>query len=253
MFVDLNADLGESFGRWSLGEDESLLPLVTSANIACGFHAGDPATLVRTVGSAVDAGVILGAQVSYRDLAGFGRRFMDVSATDLYADVLYQVGALNGIARTFGDHVRYLKPHGALYNAVVSHPVQAAAVADAAADAGGLPVLCLPGSALAQAAAERGLMVFTEAFADRGYTPAGTLLPRNEPDALITAPEAVAARTVRMVTQQQVLAVDGTSVPVHCDSVCLHGDSPGAVASALAVRNALAEAGVGLRSFLTTP
>ena len=192
--IDLNADVGESFGRWRLGDDEALLDVVTSANVACGFHAGDPATLVATCRAAARRGVAIGAQVGYRDLAGFGRRFVDVSADDLYADVLYQLAALDGIARTVGSAVTYVKPHGALYNAVVHHEVQADAVIRAVADySRELPVVGLPGSALLAAAAGAGLATVREAFADRGYTAAGTLVPRSEPGALLDDPEEVAA------------------------------------------------------------
>ena len=248
--VDLNADVGESFGRWRLGDDEALLDVVTSANVACGFHAGDPATLVATCRAAVLRGVAIGAQVGYRDLVGFGRRFVDVSGDDLYADVLYQMSALDGIARTVGGAVTYVKPHGALYNAVVDHEGQAAAVVRAASDhSPGLSVLGLPGSAFLAAATDAGLRAVPEAFADRGYTASGTLVPRSEPGAVIDQPAPVAARVVRLVTEGRVTAVDGTDIEVQADSVCVHGDTPGAVAMARAVRDALAKAGVRLAAF----
>jgi UPF0271 protein len=248
--VDLNADLGEGFGVWRLGDDDALLEVVTSANVACGFHAGDPSTMRRVCTRAVAAGVAIGAQVSYRDLAGFGRRFVDVAPAELTDDVLYQLAALDGIARTCGGRVRYLKPHGALYNAVVTHEAQAAAVVAAvrAYDAA-LPVLGLPGSALLRAAADAGLPTVTEGFADRGYTPAGTLVPRREPGALVHGPDEVAARAVRMAREGTVIAVDGSDVPVEVRSVCVHGDTPGAVALARAVRSALAAAGLGPAPF----
>jgi len=249
--IDLNADLGESFGRWQLGDDEVLLPLVTSANIACGFHAGDPATLVRTCAAAAASGVRIGAQVSYRDLAGFGRRFIDVSPTDLYADVLYQIGALDGIARSVGSRVSYVKPHGALYNTVVQHEEQAAAVVRAVAAAGNhLPLLGLPGSALLTAAANAGLRPVPEAFADRAYTPEGTLVSRALPAAVLTDPETVADRALRMACDHEVVAVDGSVLEVHAESLCLHGDSPGAVTMARRVREALDAAGVQIAPFI---
>jgi UPF0271 protein len=252
--IDLNADVGESFGRWRLGDDEALLDVVTSANVACGFHAGDPATLVATCRAAVLRGVAIGAQVGYRDLAGFGRRFVDVSADDLYADVLYQLAALDGIARTVGGAVTYVKPHGALYNAVVHHEVQADAVVRAVADySGHLPLVGLPGSALLSAAASARVPTVREAFADRGYTAAGTLVPRSEPGALLDDPQDVAARVLRLVQEGTVTAVDGSEVELEADSVCVHGDSPGAVAMALAVRNALSVAGVRLAAFAPPP
>ncbi|HET7660521.1 MAG TPA: 5-oxoprolinase subunit PxpA [Oryzihumus sp.] len=248
--VDLNADVGESFGRWELGDDDALLHLVTSANVACGFHAGDPATLVATCSTAAERGVAVGAQVGYADLGGFGRRFIDMAPEELYADVLYQLGALDGIARSHGTAVSYVKPHGALYNAVVHHEEQAAAVVRAvAAYDPALPLLGLPGSVLLAAAAGRGLRTVREAFADRAYTPAGTLVPRREPGAVIHDPDVVAERVVRMVTAGQVEAVDGSVVTLEVDSVCVHGDSPGAVTIARAVRERLDAAGVTVRAF----
>jgi len=249
--IDLNADLGEGFGVWRLGDDDALLGLVTSANVACGFHAGDPVTMRRVCAGAVAAGVAIGAQVSYRDLAGFGRRFIDVAADELTADVLYQLAALDGIARTAGAGVRYVKPHGALYNAVVAHERQARAVVDAVvAYDRSLPVLGLPGSALLRLAAAEGLTAVAEGFADRGYTAAGTLVPRSEPGALVTDEAAVVERAVRMATEGVVVAVDGTQVRVPVSSICLHGDSPGAVGLARAVRAALRATGVDVAPFV---
>jgi 5-oxoprolinase (ATP-hydrolysing) subunit A len=248
--VDLNADLGEGFGVWRLGDDDALLDVVTSANVACGFHAGDPATMRRVCARAVAVGVAVGAQVSYRDLAGFGRRFIDVAPAELTDDVLYQLAALDGIARTEGGRVTYLKPHGALYNAVVRHEEQAAAVVDAVvAYDRGLPVLGLPGSALLRLAAEAGLRTVAEGFADRGYTPAGTLVPRREPGAVVHDAAAVAERAVRMAADGTVLAVDGSPVAVAVESVCVHGDTPGAVELARAVRAALEAAGLTVAPF----
>jgi 5-oxoprolinase (ATP-hydrolysing) subunit A len=251
--VDLNADLGESFGSWVLGDDDAMLELVTSANVACGFHAGDPTTLRRTCARAVERGVVVGAQVGYRDLAGFGRRFIEVAPDDLEADVLYQIGALDGLARVAGDRVRYVKPHGALYNAVVHHEEQAAAVVAAVrAYDPGLPLLGLPGSAVLRLAAEAGLTVVPEAFADRAYTARGTLVGRREPGAVLHDPREVADRVVRMVTTGEVEAVDGSTVRLGAATVCLHGDTRGAVAMARAVREALARAGVDVSPFVAT-
>ncbi|MEO8851940.1 MAG: 5-oxoprolinase subunit PxpA [Allobranchiibius sp.] len=248
--IDLNSDVGESFGRWTLGDDEAVLAEVTSANVACGFHAGDPTTLRRTCELAVAAGVVVGAQVGYRDLAGFGRRFLDVSPRELTDDILYQLGALDGLCRPTGARVRYLKPHGALYNTVVHHESQARAVVDAVLEYDpALPVLGLPGSAFLAYATARGLQTVGEAFADRGYTPQGTLVPRNEPGALLHDPAEVAERVLRLVQDGTIVAVDGTPVPVAAESVCLHGDSPGAVEMARAVRSALASSGVEVVSF----
>jgi UPF0271 protein len=248
--IDLNSDLGESFGRWELGDDEAMLALVSSANVACGFHAGDPSTLRRTCAAAAARGVAVGAQVGYRDLAGFGRRFMDVAPAELADDVLYQIGALEAMCRVGGTAVRYVKPHGALYNASVHHAGQAKAVVDAVrAYDPTLPVLGLPGSELLAAASAAGLRAVPEFFADRGYTPAGTLVPRSEPGALLDDPDAVAARAVRMLTEHLVRAVDGTDVAVRAESICVHGDSPAAVRMASAIRAALEDAGHPLRAF----
>jgi UPF0271 protein len=243
--IDLNADLGEGFGVWRLGDDEALLGVVTSANVACGFHAGDPSIMGRVCTRAAQAGVAVGAQVSYRDLAGFGRRFMDVEPAELTDDVLYQLGALDGIARVSGTRVSYLKPHGALYNAVVTHEAQARAVVEAvAAYDQRLPVLGLPGSALLRAAEAIGLRTVREGFADRGYTADGTLVSRREPNAVLRDAAEVAGRAVRMAVDGEVVAVDGTTVPVSVDSICVHGDTAGAVDLARAVRAALAAAGL---------
>ena len=248
--VDLNADLGEGFGVWRLGDDEALLDVVTSANVACGFHAGDPRTLLAVCEGAARRGVAVGAQVSYRDLAGFGRRFVDYARDDLVADLLYQLGALDGLARAAGTRVRYVKPHGALYNAVVHHEEQAAAVVEAVRRHDPeLLLLGLPGSVVLAAASAAGLRTAAEAFADRGYTPDGRLVPRDRPGALLHEPAEVAARVVRLVTAGEVAAVDGTPVAVAADSVCVHGDTPGAVEVARAVRAGLEAAGVRVEPF----
>lgn len=252
--IDLNADLGESFGQWTLGDDDALLDLVTSANVACGFHAGDPTVLRTTCERAAERGVVIGAQVGYRDLAGFGRRFIDVEPGELTNDVLYQLGALEAFARVAGTHVRYVKPHGALYNAIVHHESQAAAVVDAVRRYDpSLPVMGLPGSAWLRLAEEAGLAVVPEAFADRAYTPAGTLVSRREPGAVLHDPDAVAERCVRLAIRGEVEAVDGSVVPVRAASLCVHGDSPGAVAMARAVRGALEGAGVTVTPFVGGP
>jgi UPF0271 protein len=248
--VDLNSDVGESFGRWQLGDDAAVLRVVTSANVACGFHAGDPSTLRRTCALAAEEGVVVGAQVGYRDLPGFGRRFIDVDPLELVDDVLYQLGALAAMASACGLAVRYVKPHGALYNAVVTHERQAQAVVEAVSTYDpALPLLGLPGSELLAAAERAGLRPVREAFADRAYTPDGTLVSRREPGAVLSDPAEVARRVVRMVTDGLVEAVDGTGVPVDVESVCVHGDSAGAVGMAEAVRDALGQAGVELAAF----
>lgn len=248
--IDLNADLGESFGAWRLGDDEALLHIVTSANLACGFHAGDPLTIRRTCALAVAGGVTIGAQVSYQDLAGFGRREMVVPPEELEAGILYQIAAVDGVARAEGGQVRYVKPHGALYNRAVWDPVQAEAVVAAVRSYDrGLPVLTLPGSALAAAAGAAGLGVIGEAFADRAYNADGTLVPRGLPGAVLTDPGAVAARVTSLVTTGTVIAADGAAVRLAARSLCVHGDTPGAVTLARAVRAAIEAAGVELASF----
>ena len=248
--IDLNSDVGESFGRWTLGDDEALMPLITSANVACGFHAGDPSTLRRTCAQAALHGVSVGAQVGYRDLAGFGRRFIEMDPAELTDDVIYQIGALQALAAVEGTSVRYVKPHGALYNAIVHHRRQALAVVEAvrAVDAG-LPVLGLPGSVLLDEVRAAGLRAVPEAFADRGYTPEGTLVPRSEPGALLHDPVEVASRMVQLVTDGVLTAVDGTQIRVSAESICVHGDSPGAVEMAAGVRQALQDAGITVRTF----
>jgi UPF0271 protein len=235
--IDLNADVGESFGRWQLGDDDALLPHLTSANVACGFHAGDPLTLRRTCALAVSLGVAIGAQVGYRDLAGFGRRFVDVPADELAADVLYQLGALDGIARAAGGRVAYVKPHGALYHAVSRHPEQSQAVVDAVVAYGGLPVLGLAGSAFLAAVADAGLEAVGEGFADRAYLPDGGLVPRSRAGAVLTDPVAVAAQAVELARSGDVR------------SLCVHGDSPGAPQLAAAVRAALERAELPVGAF----
>jgi 5-oxoprolinase (ATP-hydrolysing) subunit A len=248
--MDLNSDLGEGYGRWTLGDDAAMLQVVTSANVACGFHAGDPATIDRTVRAAVELGVAVGAQVSYPDLVGFGRREIDLPPGDLTADVLYQLGALEAFARAAGSRVRYVKPHGALYNRIARDPVQAAAVVEAVRRYDpDLPLLTLPGSAAMAAAAGAGIPAVAEGFADRAYTGEGRLVSRREPGAVLHDPGRVAARALRMATEGRVETVDGGEVAVEVRSLCVHGDTPGAVELARAVRAALEEAGVALEAF----
>lgn len=248
--VDLNCDLGEGFGHWPLGDDDALLGIVTSANVACGFHAGDAPTMRRVCDRAVAAGVAVGAQVGYRDLAGFGRRFIDIEPDALAADVIYQIGALDGFARVAGSRVRYVKPHGALYTAIVHHEEQAAAVVAAVSDYDqGLPVLGLPGSAWLRLAREAGLTVVPEAFADRAYTREGTLVSRRLPGAVLHDADEIARRCVAMATGYPVTDVDGGELVLQPSSICVHGDTPGAVAIARAVRDALTDAGVRLAPF----
>ncbi|MFD7020367.1 LamB/YcsF family protein [Streptomyces sp. NPDC059928] len=248
--IDLNADLGEGFGHWRLTDDEQLLSVVTSANVACGFHAGDPVIMRRVCALAAERGVRIGAQVSYRDLAGFGRRSMDVPPAELAAEVAYQIGALEVFARAAGSRIAYVKPHGALYNRVVHDAEQAAAVVAGVLLAGdALPVLGLPGSRLLAAAEEAQLPVVTEAFADRAYTAEGTLVPRGREGAVVSDPDAVVARSVAMALHGTVVAESGEPVPVGARSLCVHGDTPGAVGLARRVRAALESAGVRVAAF----
>ncbi|MFJ9827762.1 LamB/YcsF family protein [Streptomyces sp. NPDC101160] len=250
--IDLNADLGEGFGRWTLTDDERLLSVVTSANVACGFHAGDAATMRRVCELAAERGVRIGAQVSYRDLAGFGRRAMDVPAAELAAEVAYQIGALEVFARAAGSTVAYVKPHGALYNRVVRDEEQAAAVVDGvllASGAAALPVLGLPGSRLHEAAVRAGLPVVGEAFGDRAYRADGTLLPRDREGAVLHDADQVVERSVSMARFGTVTAHCGQAVAVRARSLCLHGDTPGAVDLARRVRSTLESAGVVVEAF----
>lgn len=250
MRIDLNADLGESFGRWTLGDDEAMLEVVTSANVACGFHAGDSSVLRRSCEMAAARGVSIGAQVGYRDLAGFGRRFIDMVPQELTDDVIYQIGALEAFAAVAGTRLRYVKPHGALYNAIVRHEEQASAVVEAVVQHDRtLPVLGLPGSAWLRLAEEAGLQTVGEAFADRAYTPEGTLVSRREPDSVLHDPAAIAERCVRIATKGEVVAVDGSVVAAPAGSLCVHGDSPGAVEIAREVRRALDASGVEVSPF----
>ncbi|WP_305782634.1 LamB/YcsF family protein [Symbioplanes lichenis] len=248
--MDLNSDLGEGFGTWRLGDDAAMLDIVSSANVACGFHAGDPRTLLATCERAIERGVVIGAQVGYRDLPGFGRRFIDYETPDLVAEIIYQIGALDGLARAAGDRVLYVKPHGALYNTIVHHEQQAAAVVDAVRRYDpDLPVLGLPGSVFLHLAEEAGLRTVREAFADRGYNADGTLVSRREPGALLHDPAEVAERMVRLATEHTLVAVDGTVIKIEADSICVHGDSPGAVDMASSVAGALAAAGITITAF----
>ncbi|MFI6349770.1 LamB/YcsF family protein [Streptomyces sp. NPDC050560] len=248
--IDLNADLGEGFGRWRLTDDERLLTVVTSANVACGFHAGDAATMRSVCEMAAACGVRIGAHVAYRDLAGFGRRAMDVPPAELAAEVAYQIGALDVFARAAGSRVSYVKPHGALYHRAAHDAGQAAAVAAGVRLAGGaLAVLGPPGSLLLSAAAEAGLPAVAEGFADRAYTAAGGLVPRGAAGALVAEPAEVVARSVRLARTGRVAALDGADVAVRAASLCLHGDTPGAAALARRVRDGLEAAGVRVAAF----
>lgn len=248
--VDLNSDLGEGFGSWAMGDDDALLSVATSANVACGFHAGDPLIMRRVCAGAAARGVAVGAHVSYPDLRGFGRRPMQCSPDELEADVLYQIGALQAAARAAGTVVSHVKPHGALYNvAAVDADVAAAVVRGCRLADPDVVVVGLPSSRIQEAAAAAGLPFAAEGFADRAYTPSGQLVPRGTPGALVLDPDEVVERCLRMVTRSEAFTVDGTAIPLSVRTICVHGDSPGAVRLAGAVRAALEGAGVVLRPF----
>jgi UPF0271 protein len=249
--IDLNSDLGESYGAWRMGDDSAMLEVVSSANVACGFHAGDPAGILRTVKAAAQRGVAIGAHVSYPDLAGFGRRDMDIAPADLTADVVYQIGALQGLAAAAGTTVRYVKPHGALYNRIAVDAVQGAAVIAALKSVDPTLVLMgLAGAPILDQARAAGLTVVAEAYADRAYTPAGHLVPRREAGAVLHDASLIAARMVRLATEGVVEAIDGSVIRIDAQSICVHGDSPGAVAIAREVRGRLEAAGIGVAPFL---
>lgn len=249
--IDLNSDVGESFGRWQLGDDAAIFESVSSANVACGFHAGDPVWISATCRTAAAAGVTVGAHPAYRDLQGFGRRFIDVAAKELTEDVVYQIGALQALAARAGTAVKYVKPHGALYNTIVHHAEQAQAVVDAVKDVDpSLPLMVLPNSEVLRLADKAGLHTVQEAFADRAYNPDGTLVSRREPGAVLHKTADVVEHVMRVVTESKIRTIDGTLIDVHADSICLHGDSPGAVEMSTAVRNALDQAGITVKTFV---
>jgi 5-oxoprolinase (ATP-hydrolysing) subunit A len=248
--IDLNSDMGEAFGAYRMGPDADLLRHVTSANVACGFHAGDPRTMDETVAGAAAAGVAIGAHVSYPDLVGFGRRHIRVGADELVTDVLYQIGALEAFCRRYGTKVRYVKPHGALYNDLVDDEALAGALAEAVLSYGSeLSVLTMPGSPAAEVLGKAGVPVVLEAFADRAYTPAGRLVSRREPGSVITDPTLVAERGRRLALGEPIEASDGQPLYVQADSICVHSDTPGSVALAVALREAFSSAGVQVGAF----
>ncbi len=251
MKIDLNSDLGESLGGWRMGDDAAMLDIVSSANVACGFHAGDAAGILSTLKAAKARNVVVGAHVAYRDLAGFGRRNMDVASSDLVADVIYQIGALQGLARAAGTTVKYVKPHGALYNTIAQDKRQAMDVITAmkAIDPS-LVLMALAGAPLIGWARDAGLTVVAEAFADRGYTPQGALVSRREAGAVLHDEQLIAQRMLTLVREGVIEAVDGSMVRVEADSICVHGDSPGAVAIARNIRQRFEQEGVQIASFV---
>ena len=248
--IDVNCDLGESYGVWTLGDDAAMLGIVTSANVACGFHAGDPSVLRAACRLAVQNSVAIGAQVSFPDLLGFGRRHLDMDVEELRDAVLYQLGALDAFAQVAGSEIAYVKPHGALYHAATGQRSVARAIVAAAAEYDpSLAVLGLPGSELLAEAEEAGLEPVPEAFADRAYRPDGGLVSRREAGSVITDADEVAERAVRIATDGEIVASDGSIVRVRARSICVHSDTPGAVGLARAVRAALDAAGVGVYRF----
>lgn len=248
-FIDLNADLGETTAGNPVADDAAMLEMVSSANVATGFHAGDPFSITQTVKAAVDNGVAVGAHIGYRDPAAFGRRFIDYDPAELAAETLYQIGALDALARAAGTRVKYVKPHGALYNAIVHHKQQAQAVVDGIKAFGDLPVMLLPGGVAVDIAESAGLTVIREAFSDRGYNPDGTLVSRRLEGAVLHDPQAVVERVLQIADNGSITAIDGTVLSVDAQSVCTHGDSPGAVEMLRGVVAKLAEEGVEIRSF----
>lgn len=250
MFIDLNSDLGESFGSWKMGNDDQILPIVTSANIACGFHAGDPLGILKTVQHASTLGVSIGAHVAYPDLVGFGRRNMDLSRDELIADVLYQISALDGLSKVAGSAVKYVKPHGALYNTIATDPVQAQAVIDAIQMYNPeLVLVALAGSKLLDQAKQSGLKVVAEAFADRAYNSDGSLVSRRLAGAVLHDAEYVAKRVVSMLQKGGVESIDGIFTPIQADTICLHGDTAGALDMSIAIKDELLKNNIHIRSF----
>lgn len=250
MPIDLNSDLGEGYGPWTMGDDAAMLDIVSSANIACGFHAGDPAGLLSVLRQAAARGVAVGAHVSYPDRVGFGRRTMDVAPDDLTADVIYQIGALQGLARAAGTRVSYVKPHGALYNTIAGDARKAdAVIAGVMAADPSLVLMGLAGAPVLDRARAAGLTVVAEAFADRAYTAGGALVSRRQKGAVLHDPDLIAARMLRLATEGVLEAEDGSTLRLEADSICVHGDSPGAVAIAAKVRDALVAGGVTIAPF----
>jgi UPF0271 protein len=243
--IDINCDMGESYGAWKMGADAEVMPFISSANVACGFHGGDPATIRKTVRLAVDHGVAIGAHPSLPDLQGFGRRAMKISPQDMYDLVVYQAGAVEGFARAAGAKLHHVKCHGALYNMAANDEALSEAMARAARDLG-VMLYALSNSKSFSIAKKMGVPVAGEVFADRGYSDDGTLAPRDRPGAMVEDANEAVARALAMVEQGHVVSLSGKRLPVSADTLCLHGDQPGAVAFAKAIRKAFAERNVGI-------
>lgn len=251
MTMDLNSDLGESFGAWSMGDDAAMLDIVSSANVACGFHAGDPAGILKTLKEAKARNVVVGAHIAYPDLVGFGRRNMDIGSSDLIASCIYQIGALQGLAQAAGTTVKYVKPHGALYNKIAQDKRQASDVITAMLELDkNLTLLALAGSPLIQWARDAGLNVVAEAFADRAYTPQGELVSRTLPGAVLHDEALITERMLNLVREGTLQAIDGSTVRIEADSICVHGDSPGAVSIARNLRQRFEQGQIQLTSFV---
>jgi 5-oxoprolinase (ATP-hydrolysing) subunit A len=245
--IDINCDMGESYGAWKMGADAEVMPFISSANIACGFHGGDPATIRQTVRLAVDHGVAVGAHPSLPDLQGFGRRAMKISAQDMYDLVVYQAGAVEAFARAAGARLHHVKCHGALYNMAAMDEALSDAMARAVQDlGGGVMLYALSNSKMMQIAKQKGLAVAGEVFADRGYSDDGTLAPRGRPGAMIESADEAVERALGMIEKGYVASLSGKPIPVSPDTLCLHGDQPGAVTFAKAIRKAFAERGIGV-------
>ncbi len=242
--IDLNCDMGESFGAWRMGDDENVLRYISSANVACGFHGGDPRTMARTVALAQELGVAVGAHPGFPDLVGFGRRNLDVTVEEARTDVLYQIGALAGFCRRFGVPLQHVKPHGQLNNLAMHDRELADAIIAGIFDFDPGLIVVAYGGELARSAESRGMTVCYEAFADREYNPDATLVSRRNPGAVITDPERVVERAVRMVQDGAVTAVDGTRLDFPIHTLCVHGDTPGAAGLVARLREVLAEAGI---------
>ena len=249
--VDLNADLGEGFGPWQMGDDAAMLALVTSASLACGGHAGDPETMFQALSEAKSRGVSIGAHPGYADPQGFGRRVIPMEPAAIGRMVAAQTGSLQGLAALAGARVRFVKPHGALANLAAADAAVADAIARAVADLpGGLAILAISGTQLEAAAHARGVQVFSEIFADRGYLPDGQLMPRGQAGAVLSDATEITERLTRFIESGQMPVAGGGSIALTAHSICLHGDTPGAVSHAKAVRAGLAEAGVRIAPFL---
>ena len=250
VFADLNSDLGESFGAYTIGADEEIIPLVSSVNIACGWHAGDPLVMQKAVALAGQNGVSIGAHPGFPDLLGFGRRNMTASPAEIKAYIQYQVGALSAFCRAAGVRLHHVKPHGAMYNMAGADIRLARAVAEAVAEVdSNLVLLALSGSAMIRAAEEIGLPCASEVFADRNYEEDGSLRARSKPDAVIRDEDECIARVLRMVTEGKVTAVTGRDIEIRADSVCVHGDTPKALLFIQRIRDALTENGVAIQPF----